>query len=483
MQPTKDYEALLENIKRLRNSTIITQKVKIQIESSAKSLAFLGNGDLSDLYNNSPKILLEVYKMLKEHHHAPSLKTERFFQRIRNIKRLIVALDIDFEEEDKSVIDSEYFESAIDLIFTGKRFKNSFITLIIRVILENWGKRRVVLIVDKLHSKVNGTLENQYLKRFMILKYLFLEDCMERLGNDIFYNKISLSVSDVSSNNIAHFLNIGLYFKNTRFYNELLISFTLYIKRKGSLIFYYKEIESLLLEIKNKTVAKKIIPIIVEYVEAINHLEYREDIINFSYDMIGDPNTNVYWTEIIEGDHAEIQLLVKAQRIIKKWLTNKFLTVFFNNLSGSTDDDRREYWLKYVDYVVDFKVLASRKNYNDLLLLMNSLNSKYVKSKVSTVTNNSKYIFILKFKNKTIIEFSYIGNSALIYNNDDRFCPSLNRKHYDYNDFKMSNDDPMIFRRTGDHISHLKGTGRLFHIQGWEIFMDYWINNFMDIDI
>ena len=483
MQLTKDYEVLLENIKKLRNSTIITQKVKNQIESSSSSLSFLNKSNSAKLYNTSSKILLQVYTMLKEHHHKPSLETNKFFYKIKNIKRLIVALDMDFDEEDKCILDSQYLDPALKIIFSETRFKTSFIPLAVRLILDNWGQLRIALIVDNLHSKVNTVMKNKYLKKFVILKYIFLPECMDRLCNDIVDSKINLSANELSSNNITSFLNIGWYFKNTKFYNDLLVIFTLYVKRKGLLINYYKEIEAVLLEIKNKTVAKKIIPIIIENMEYVNYLAFRDKIINLSYDLIGDPNINVYWTEIIDGDYAEIQLLGKAQIILKKWLTNKFLSVFFNNLSGSTDDDRREYWLKYVDYVVDFKVLASRKNYNYLLLLMNSLNSKYVKSKVSTVTNNSKYIFILKFKNKTIIEFSYIGNSALIYNNDDRFCPSLDRKYYDYNDFKMSIDDPMIFRRTGDHISHLKGTGRLFHIQGWEIFMDYWINNFMDIDI
>lgn len=482
MSKISQIDVLLKTLENIVPSEQITQKSRNLIKSSAEHLAKLYNANISKEFELPKQQLYLCYEALKKYYILKQQDSVDFFSKGKNIKRLIVALNLEFEEEKYRIIDSQYYSTALKIVFDTNKFRKSFIPLLIRVILESWGNAKIYKIIERIKILVKSNEQIDFYKQNPILKYTLSDDCLATLLKDIINNDITIDITNNNTNSISSFLHIGSYFSNTQFFHSFFIAFTLYITRQKLLTKYYTDIESILYYIQNKDVSKRVIPIIVQYCEKKGELELKENLINLAFKMIGNPSIEAYWLSIDSGEESELTNLKLAQTILNRWLANKFLTVFFNNLSNDTDNDRKNYWLKYVDFIVDFKILVMRKNYNYLLKLMQGVPREYVTTKVAIVTNNSKYIFILKFRNKTIIEFSTTGNSALIYGNNDRNCPNIDRKEYNYNHFKMTMDDPLLFRKDGYSINKLHEYGRLFHKQGWEICMDKWINNYLDFE-
>lgn len=477
MQDSFQKEILLNTLNKLSQSSVVTKKTKNLIEDSTSHLVKLYTTDISKEFTVPKQALSETYKVLKEHYHEKSQATTNFFSKRRNIKKLIVALNMEFENERLKIIDSQYYSLALEIIFTRGKFKKSFFPILIKKVFESWDNYNIGNIIENLVILVKEDGEANHVSANPSLKYILIQDSFSSMLSDIIANKISLDINSNYERNIFHFLGVGPYFGNTIFFQSFYIYMVADVVRKGLDVNSFYEIESTLKKLQKKDLSKRIIPIMIKYVENKNEIELREKLINLSYQMIGDPGIDVYWAGISSGEDSELNLLKKAQQILKRWLTNKFLTVFFNNLSSNTDDDRKDFWLKYVDSVIDFKILTMEKNYNYLVKLMTGIPTEYVKSKISIVANNSKYIFILKFRNKTIIEFSTTGNAALVYDNKHYDCPNLNNKKFNFNDFKMTNYSSLIFQRSGYQMYNIKKTGRLFHNEGWELFMDEWIEN------
>jgi len=475
-------EILLTTIKRLPESRLVSQKTKNLIEKSSFRLSKLYERNIYRNHNIPKHDLYTAYKLLKKHYDEKNQETISFFSKSKNIKKLISALNLEFDNERYCIIDTKYYLLALQIIFDESKFRGSFIPLLIRVIIENWDDYKIDLIKKKLSVFVSKDKSGNYVKMNPILNYILNVDCFSSLLLDIISHKIKFDINSNSESNILIFLAIGSYFYNSIFFHTFFIYMVTYFSRKGLIYEHYEDIESTLLNLQNTDLAKKIIPLVIKYVDNNEIVILKEKLINLSYRLIGNPSIDANWIEINSGEESETIMLKSAQKILKRWLTNKFLTIFFNNLSSSTDDDRREFWLKYVDSIIDFKILVMRKNYPFLVKMMNGIPSEYVKTKISIITNNSKYIFILKFKNKTIIEFSTTGNTALIYNNNDQKCPNINSKHYNYNDFKMTSSDPQIFRINGYHIYSMNSKGRLFHNNGWQEGMDLWIEKYLDIN-
>lgn len=473
---------LMHTIDNLSKLPIISQKTNQDIRDKAERISKLYSFSYEKNYSLPKEELHQVFVNLKTHYHENNRVTEVYFLRKRNIKRLILALNVAFENEKLSIIDSEYFTLALKLIFYQERFKKSYIPLLERVIFESWDKHRTLEIVDNLAAIVRDSQNNDYIDSFPSLKYLISKDCFTLLLTDLVEKNIRISLDSGVSRNILFFLQQGTYFGDSPFFYQFFNFLVIYMVRKGNLLDKFSDIESTLKTIMNISLSKKSIPIMIQYIHKQPQGNYKERLINLAYELIGNPGIDAYWMDIDGGEESEIKLLKKSQLILNNWLANKFLTAFFNNLSANTDDDRREYWLKYVDSIVDYKILADKNKYNNVLNLMSSIPEEYIRLKVGRVVNCSKYIFILKFKNKTIIEFSTKGNSALVYDNDDFLCPKLNDSEFNYNDFKMSNYENLIFQRLGSRVFNLNRTGRLFHNEGWEPFMDYWIEQYLELD-
>lgn len=482
MRNFSQKDLLQDTLSRLSQSEIVSQKTKQDLKNHSERIKKLINSEVRRNFDMPVEDLSLVYKTLKSHYHEKNKITKAFFSRKRNIKKLIVALNLNFELEKFKIIDSQYYSLALEIIFESSKFKKSYIPIILRVLFESWDNNRVQKIVQRLRDAVPINQHNEYVIDFPSLKYILSNDCFFFLLSDILEKNIRLSLDFEDNGNILSFLKQGAYYGDTQFFHRFIPYIVGYILRKGQLDHYYYDFESTLNRVQDINVSKRTIPLIIQYLERKEVMKFREKFINLAYNLIGNPSIDAYWIDIDRGEESEINALKNTQMILKKWLANKFLTVFFNNLASNTDDDRREYWLKYVDSIVDYKILTNKKKYFNVLNSMNGIPKEYVKSKVARVVNNNKYIFILKFTNKTIIEFSTKGNAALVYDNEDYYCPTLNNSDFDYYDFSMPNLSNLIFQRSGDQIFNIQETGRLFHNEGWESFMDYWIKNHLELN-
>lgn len=473
---------LLENtLKRLLNSDVVTKKNKIILNQKSEKLITYSHKAFNTNLDSTLDDLYLIFLQLKKYHLDANNETSRILNQRRNVKKLIVMLNIHFEQETEKIIDSKYYYSALKIIFDENNFRNSFIPLLINIIIDIWRNNKVKLLINHLIKALSHTKNTNYLTQYPILKYILSDDCFLLLVNDIFANKISIDITNRTNISICQFLKIGKYFIFTPFFEVFFSYLVAYLIKQNMIETYYSVIKTILISIQSSSLSKRVIAQLITKYEFTDKSHIRDSLVNIAYSLIGNPSVDAYWLNITDGEDSEILLLKETQKILKKWLTNKFLTIFFNNLSSETDDDRREFWLNYVDSIIDFKILVSSKNYHYVISLMSDVPIEYVESKVSIVVNNPKHIFILKFSNKTIIEFSTKGNAGLVYNNDDFTCPNLNSSSYNYHDFKMSNWYSLIFQRNGYKMFNIKDSGRLFHNEGWETFMHEWIKINLDI--
>lgn len=133
----------------------------------------------------------------------------------------------------------------------------------------------------------------------------------------------------------------------------------------------------------------------------------QKEVTLFAQEILGDISLAASWSPFKGATKDEVARLRNAKTIVNKWYTKKVIKVFFEKC---VDDERRKrFWLKYVDHIVDFRIVG-HWTVRTMLLRQQSISDVVPQHFVSSQYKQTTAL-VLCIKDKVFVEFS--DNGAL----------------------------------------------------------------------
>ena len=198
--------------------------------------------------------------------------------------------------------------------------------------------------------------------------------------------------------------------------------------------------------------------------------------------ILGDITLNATWAPFIGATEDDKRLLNHARELVKKWLARDFIKVFFEVCVQ--DPRRKKYWLRFVNYVSDFRVVGS-------YLVKSRLKSspearEYVDSFFISISSTyaETAALVMHIRDKVFIEFSDTG-ALYIYKDTSRWVAFLRagqRYIRGISDLKNTYLPTISETRWSYYVGedHFPPEGRLVHGGSWEDRIDYWMSLFFE---
>ena len=198
--------------------------------------------------------------------------------------------------------------------------------------------------------------------------------------------------------------------------------------------------------------------------------------------ILGDITLNATWAPFIGATGEDKILLNRARELVNKWLARDSIKVFFEVCVQ--DPRRKAYWLRYVNYVHEFKVVGS------YLVRSRLKSSPVIRDQTDSffISINSTYsetaALVMRIGNKVFIEFSDLG-ALYIYNDTSRMVAFLRAGQRHIRGISDLKDTylPTISETSCSYYTgeeHFPPEGRLVHGGSWEDRLNYWMRLFFE---
>lgn len=215
---------------------------------------------------------------------------------------------------------------------------------------------------------------------------------------------------------------------------------------------------------------------LVEAVDKSADVARQTQISKFINRILGDVTLASTWAPFPGATAVEAQKLKHAMQLVNLWFARRIIETFFEVCVQ--DRERKDFWLRYVDYVSGFKIIGST-------LTMRTLQSD---SRVSSmfqrhfVETNSRYsqtaALVLCIKNKVIVEFSDTG-ALYVYNqghNQTKFLRNGARYMNSTNDLKIPSMNSLIEISDWGY-NYYYDEGRMTHQGHWATRLSGWMQD------
>ena len=145
------------------------------------------------------------------------------------------------------------------------------------------------------------------------------------------------------------------------------------------------------------------------------------------------------------------------------------------------DQDRKEFWNRYIDYVTNFKIYMDNTRlysfkYNNQDIEPAILNCKLGQLKGSGSISS----FVLEIKNYNFVEFSHTGGACYIYKSGNELKPDLSREIISLDRLKHPDNRQMAVGTNGQFYYFHK-EGRVFHQGDWQTRFNAWMKKYLYI--
>lgn len=194
--------------------------------------------------------------------------------------------------------------------------------------------------------------------------------------------------------------------------------------------------------------------------------------------FVGDPFVAARWNTIgMDADDAEN--VKKAHSIIKKWLIVDYINLAFEKLID--DPNRKRFWLKFVNYIEDVKIIGSYQHKNIINSnseLKDALQNCFRLLKARTATTNCAVA--IQIKNYTFVEFSEVG---CCYAYDDDSIMKMIEGEGVENLSSLKDTTMDYFVRQGEYGLNMNPNGKANHSGNWERRFGEWFWRYLDIDV
>jgi hypothetical protein len=167
-----------------------------------------------------------------------------------------------------------------------------------------------------------------------------------------------------------------------------------------------------------------------------------------------------------------------ARKILNQWLANKFIYLFFDKIA--MDQDRKEFWNKYINYVTNFKIYMNNTKLWSFKDNNQDIESAILDRKLGQLKGGGNTSsFVLEIKNYNFVEFSDTG-ACYIYKAGNYLKPDLNRKSITLSCLKHPANKQMAVKTDGQYY-YFDEEGRVYHKGDWQTRFKAWVERYLDI--
>lgn len=253
-----------------------------------------------------------------------------------------------------------------------------------------------------------------------------------------------------------------------------------YEKRMLSLPDIWADLTKALAMHNSVVTSKRILPQVIMQVDKGDAPHLRDDVKAIAFHAIGDPGIKARWAPFSEASLTEEQNIRRGREILNQWITQEFITVFFEKCLN--DPRRKKFWLGLSKHVQSFDLYGPQSV--RLNLKMDKRISDYVDARFhKTDYYKGVAAFAMRIGNYQLIEFSDPGYAFYAYHGDNK-APERRFQENKTVDSLRDGSMPYLVRRTGYELGQTRNEGRLSHLDGdmpWEDVFSYWLRKYVGI--
>lgn len=452
-----------------------------------------------DFINNARYVITDTLKHSIEINRR---KLEKIYSRYDDFKAPEANINIKelirrFEKDHNSLSKKELRHLAFNLNFIIK--DNDLIKKFLTVIGTKWSQSFFYGLFNTLLFKWNSIANSskKLLGEFVLLKIQNYNGTNKRIkifqqrieffnynNGDFLFGKYGAIQDD--GFNFTEFLGLPKSFINYEYFSNVILSYTVKsIKNeKVDVPTRISNIIQLLYEHNLKYTSIRTLSEIIIFLDQVyigdDNNELRQDIKNCTLELIGDPAVEIKWRVDNTYNEEEKNKINQARIILNKWISKELIEIFFRYVIN--DKRRRAFWLAYVEYISDFKLIGNQATRNQLSSnnnLKNLLGLRYF----TTIANNSNVAVLMRIKDKYFIDFSDSGALYVYKTNNNYIKRVLNDTIYNIDELKDTSL-PSLFRRNGNYLYDLNEEGRMPHNDGtlkWEEALAGWLHRKLNI--
>lgn len=241
---------------------------------------------------------------------------------------------------------------------------------------------------------------------------------------------------------------------------------------------------------------KLILAMMVEQAEKEGKEYVQTRVSKFAQAILGDIALSSTWAPFPNATQDEIEKLRRSQTLVNQWNARKAINTFFELCVQ--DAKRKEFWLKYANFVNDFRIAGS-KAVNTRLLgderIKDIISDYFIKTNSESGKTSALILFV---RDKVFIEFSDKG-AIYVYNQNHRIVRSIiERNKVSSIDYLKSPEFDMLVEHYGEvdfvydersyydyrtvDLTTFNDEGKMFHIGYWDERLHAWIQNKLGID-
>lgn len=201
----------------------------------------------------------------------------------------------------------------------------------------------------------------------------------------------------------------------------------------------------------------------------------RAQLCRFANTQLGDVTLATSWAPFTGATETEVLQLKRAMRLVNKWFAQQIIEAFFELCVQ--DKERKEFWLKYVIYIRDFKIVGSTST-KRLIQNNSKIGSMFLRHYIETHSSSSQTsALVLFFKNKMMVEFSDKG-ALYAYNWDHTMVKTVTKARNGItstNDLKIPSMAGLVEKDCLGEYSIYNSEGRMAHLGFWQDRLDSWL--------
>lgn len=215
---------------------------------------------------------------------------------------------------------------------------------------------------------------------------------------------------------------------------------------------------------------------LVEAADKSADVSRQTQISKFINRILGDVTLASTWAPFSGATAAEAQKLKHAMQLVNLWFARRIIETFFEVCVQ--DKDRKNFWLRYVDYVSGFKIIGSTLTKRALQsdARVSSMFQRHFIETNSTYSQTAA--LVLCIKNKVIVEFSDTG-ALYVYNqghNQTKFLRNGARYINSTNDLKIPSMHALIEISDWGY-NYYYDEGRMTHQGHWATRLSGWMQD------
>lgn len=207
----------------------------------------------------------------------------------------------------------------------------------------------------------------------------------------------------------------------------------------------------------------------------------QEQVSRLADKILGNITIKATWAPFKGATEIEKEQLIRARDLVNQWYARKVIEVFFDICVQ--ENSRKEFWLKYVPYISNFKIVASKSvkgQLNANNTVRNMIDNYFIQTNSITVQTAALVLYI---KNKAFVEFSDVG-ALYIYEKNHNIIRSLNKNISiaSISDLKDGLFDHAIIKGLYGELDFLD-EGKMNHQVNWQSRLTEWFKEKMDINL